>query len=921
MGQVARDLLGKPNEDLSTKGELKFGTRGSLSIDLKRGTYFDHEAGEGGGVLDLVMRRRGTDKPGALDWLREREHLPPPSARQEVATYDYTDAADVLLFQVVRYEPKDFRQRRPAGPGKWTWKTAGVPKVLYRLPDVIAAVAAGRTIYIAEGEKGVLALVATGLDATCSPGGAGKWRRDYSPTLAGANVVILPDADEPGRAHAASVSAALAKVAGRVRVLELPGLAEKQDVADWLAAGGTAAELAALAEAASPEAGASGSQGHQDATQAEDASAAVDPDDALARLAELSHVEFARERRKSAAALGMTVRDLDRAVSTLRRRAFQERAAAEQDRQRRVPGAIIWPIGFTMEAHGLVHMGGGDQDLPVTVSGPFEVLGESRTSAGQSWGLWLAWCDRDGRRHEWAMSRRMLMTEPGALEAELSDRGLRIPGTAEARALLRVALAGVETSARVTAVSRTGWHTAAAGAAGYVLADGSTIGSTAEPLVLLQPAEDAPRRVAASGTLAEWRDQVAAPACGNPVAVFCLSAAFAGPLLEPAGESGGGVHLFGPSKRGKTVALQLAASVWGPPDKAGALRDWRSTGNALEAACEEAADGLLSLDEIQQAEPRDVVGAIYGMGNGGGKGRMRADATVRRRRTWRTFFLSNGETDVATIAQKASQRVPPGAEVRLPSIPLPAALWPELHGRPDFPTLCGDLARAAEKQHGTAARAYLDRLAAIRAEAPTTLTDTIARVRDAFLAQQVPAGADPQVRDVARRLALVAAAGEIAAELGVLPWAEGEATAAAAVLFGLWRDRRGGNGSGEDAAHLAQVRLFIIQHGASRMQMIHQNPGGQLEEVIDPARPVINRAGWRKRMDDGTELYLFASDTWRAEVCAGLDGSQVARTLLARGHLERGEGNNLPRQIRIPGVGKPRLYHVRSSILTAEGEP
>ncbi|MCK8788180.1 DUF927 domain-containing protein, partial [Roseomonas sp. NAR14] len=629
-----------------------------------------------------------------------------------------------------------------------------------------------------------------------------------------------------------------------------------------------------------------------------------------------SPTEFAQERRAAASRLGLTVKDLAKAVHALRRQAFQEREAAERERLRGTAGAVIWPPGFRMEERGLVFLSDGDDSMPVLVSAPFAVLGESRTGAGQGWGLWLAWADRDGRQHRWAMQRRLLTTDPGVLEAELADGGLRIGATAEARALLRQALGEVETATRVTAVPRTGWHAPAGGAAGYMLADGTPIGATAEPLVLQNLAEDAARRVATAGTLAEWQEQVAALAVGNPVATFCLAAAFVGPLLEIAGEDGGGVHLFGPSKRGKTVAMRLAASVWGPHDKAGALRDWRTTANALEAACEEAADGLLTLDEIQQAEPRDVVGAIYAMGNGGGKGRLRADASARRRRTWRTFYLSNGEIDVATLAQKAGQRVPPGAEVRLPSVPLPADLWPELHGRPDFQALCADLATAANRQHGTAARDFLAQLARIRAEAPEELPATIAEHRAAFLAAHVPAGADPQVREVARRLALVAAAGEIAAELGVVPWPKEAATDAAATVLSLWRARRGGDGSGEEAAHLAKVRLFLVQHGASRLQPIWLNPTtNELEEVLDPARPVVNRAGWR-RMPNGSDLYLIHLATWRAEVCEGLDAAEVARTLAAAGHLEPGEGKNLARRVAIPGLGKIRVYTIRASLMS-----
>jgi hypothetical protein len=142
------------------------------------------------------------------------------AARAIVATYDYTNASGALLFQVVRMHPKTFRQRKPDGRGGWTWKLDGLEPVLYRLPDVRAGVAAGDTIYVAEGEKDVEALREAGCVATCNAGGAGKWRDRYSKELAGANVVIVRDKDEVGTDHARKVFASVKPHAASIRVVE-----------------------------------------------------------------------------------------------------------------------------------------------------------------------------------------------------------------------------------------------------------------------------------------------------------------------------------------------------------------------------------------------------------------------------------------------------------------------------------------------------------------------------------------------------------------------------------------------------------------------------------------------------------------------------------------------------------------------------
>jgi putative DNA primase/helicase len=180
-----------------------------------------------------------------------------PEPKQElgriVASYPYLDEQGQHLFDVVRFEPKTFRQRRrdPA-TNRYVYSTAGVRRVLYRLPALLAA-HPDSTIWVVEGEKDVHALEAQGLVATCSSGGAGKWKgvSDYVTPLLDRDVIVIPDNDEPGRAHARDIVQSLIGVARFVRLLELPDLPEKGDVSDWLAIEGNDAErLCMLAESA-----------------------------------------------------------------------------------------------------------------------------------------------------------------------------------------------------------------------------------------------------------------------------------------------------------------------------------------------------------------------------------------------------------------------------------------------------------------------------------------------------------------------------------------------------------------------------------------------------------------------------------------------------------------------------------------------
>ena len=257
-GDVARRLYHdhEPNAALSKKDELRYGNNGSLAIYLKTGTWRDYETKEGGPLLKLIRRKVPDQNP--MDWLRHEGFIPSHGGTVQ-REFTYTDENGTPLFQAVRIEdritgkkPASPRPwvRRPDGNGGWIKGLGGARRVPYRLPELIGASASGATVFIAEGEPKVEAIIKLGLRATCNSGGALNWRPEFNEFLRDQDVVILPDNDDAGRNHAEDVARNLKPVAKRVRVLALPDLPKKGDVVDWLRAGGSKEELLRLTEAA-----------------------------------------------------------------------------------------------------------------------------------------------------------------------------------------------------------------------------------------------------------------------------------------------------------------------------------------------------------------------------------------------------------------------------------------------------------------------------------------------------------------------------------------------------------------------------------------------------------------------------------------------------------------------------------------------
>jgi uncharacterized protein (DUF927 family) len=427
------------------------------------------------------------------------------------------------------------------------------------------------------------------------------------------------------------------------------------------------------------------------------------------------------------------------------------------------------------------------------------------------------------------------------------------------------------------------------------------------------------------GTLTDWQHSVARYAIGNHLVVLTISAAFAAPLLDILGEPSGGMHIHGASQTGKTTLLRCASSVYGPGDNAGLMRTWRATANGLEAVAAETSDSVLILDEMGQASAREVGDVVYMLSNAVGKARANRTGGSRRHRTWRTLFLSTGEVTLETKLSEAGLRPLAGQEVRMIGLPADAGtgmgVWQNLHDMSSPAALADHLRSAARTCCGTAGPTFLDILARDRADDPQTLTDTLRRICDPFLAAHVPADADGQVRSVAARFALIGAAGELGTVYGVVPWPEGDALRAAGACFARWLAARGGVGPAENMRAVEAVRAFVAAHGASRFERINDDPPQVQSETVPYDQRVANRAGFRRRVDDAAWEYLVLPSVWKDEVCRGLDAKHAARVLAERKLLLLAPDGRLSALVRVPGHGPIRLYRVRGAILGEESRP
>src|SRR5262249_50274575 len=248
---------------------------------------------------------------------------------------------------------------------------------------------------------------------------------------------------------------------------------------------------------------------------------------------------------------------------------------------------------------------------------------------GDNHGLLLKWIDLDGEQHKCPMPIEWVHADGNAIAAELHSAGLRCNTSRPAHELLKRFFGDVIVRRRVRCVDQTGWHGTL-----YVLPNGRVFGVDAESIVLQTERAAAGSAYVERGTLPEWRDNVARCAVGNDLLALSISAGFAAPLLDVLGEPSGGVHLHGTSQTGKTTLLRSAMSVYSPADDKH-MRTWRATANGLEAVASETSDGLLILDELSQANAREVDQVVYMLANSASKARANRAGGARAQRNWR----------------------------------------------------------------------------------------------------------------------------------------------------------------------------------------------------------------------------------------------------------------------------------------------
>jgi uncharacterized protein (DUF927 family) len=558
------------------------------------------------------------------------------------------------------------------------------------------------------------------------------------------------------------------------------------------------------------------------------------------------------------------------------------------------------PEGFRLSTSG-VYRKAPSQDGEcygddVWICSSLLVKADTRNHLNEDWGKLLVFLDKDGNQHRCSLPMAALIGNPSDCCAQLLSQGLQIAQGRKAREMVISYILAADPEERVRSTTAVGWHGDT-----YVLPDQSIQAEHSEA-VLHKTSTMTNPSPAVSGSLEEWKDAIGRFCSGNSRLIFAVSCALAAPLLRLVEEAGGGFNFRGASSTGKTTALQVAASVWGGD---GTVQTWRMTANALDAVAQNQNDGLLCLDELGQANGKEVGEIVYSLANGSPKQRKTRSVS----RGWTLLLLSSGETNLADHMLAAGKSVRSGQEMRLCDIEADAGaglgMFQDLHGFPNPSAFARHLAEFSRRVYGTPIRAFLKTLVEDKEKArPKVLA-----LRDQFLGHHVPPGATGELRRAAFRFALVGAGGELATAAGLTGWREGESQAAAGVCFTSWLSTRRAPAMVSAQSVIDRVRQFLLAQVAPGIRS-GTHASGRGNAMIGPS--IIEVRSDSK----GAHLaYLVLPDVFRRDICAGLDPKMVMRILKTHGCLEHDRGR-YDKSVRLP-TGKRRVYSILAGILAS----
>ncbi|WPY01559.1 DUF927 domain-containing protein (plasmid) [Candidatus Trichorickettsia mobilis] len=551
----------------------------------------------------------------------------------------------------------------------------------------------------------------------------------------------------------------------------------------------------------------------------------------------------------------------------------------------------------------------------IPLSGHVKVTHLIRDIESNNWGLLVNMIDIDGREKDIVIHKKDLATDKSTMEL-LLGRGLRINklkkvvGNLLMGEILHDYLNTSAPDKRAIGSEKVGWNSSS-----YLMPyvnnprNAYHIANNApKEDFVLQSHSSTSRKLEKRGTLESWQQEIGKYAEDNHVLEFVASAAFTAPLLEPTNQEGFAILLCGNSSIGKSTALSVANSIWG----SGKPSSFRITDNAAESLLKNCNDGLVTLDELGQAQASSLGDIIYMITNGIGKGRAKKNGEAQAVSAFKVVVIASGEVGAEGKLAEKGKSVTAGQSVRLIDLNavMEHGIFNTLHHFNSGSELSDHLKKASVDNQGVVIDEFLKYITANFDEVLEEIKNGIER----WLSECCPKTNNGQILRVAHKFALIGVVGEIAIKALILPFKQAACVKAAEVMFNKWLEGRGGERSHELTQIIRNLKV-LLGEGINRFLNVDGTEEGKNIKTAGYKR-IASVSDEQDISQEALEEAYILPTVFDSEVLEGKSRKLFIPELVSLGILKiDNKDGQFTNSVRIAKQGKKRAFVIIPSAL------
>jgi len=551
----------------------------------------------------------------------------------------------------------------------------------------------------------------------------------------------------------------------------------------------------------------------------------------------------------------------------------------------------------------------------ISLCGYIKVTHHIRDIESNNWALLLNMIDIDNKSKDIVVHKKDLATEKSTMELLLS-RGLqfnklkKVVGNTLMSEILHDYINSSNPIKRAVGVDKVGWHGDT-----YVMPYTECLrnayhitNNVPKEEFILQTNSSTSRKLSKIGSLKSWQQEIGKYIESNCLLEFVASSALTSALLNHTKQEGFAILLCGSSSIGKSTALCIANSIWG----AGKPSSFRITDNAAETLLKNCNDGLVTLDELGQAQASSLGDIIYMIANGVGKGRAKKNGEAQAISSFRVVVIASGEIGANTKLAEKGKDITAGQSVRLIDLNavMQHGIFNNLHGFNSGSELSDHLKAASVNNQGVVIDEFMKY---ITADFDTVISEVELNI-NCWLSRYCPKNLDGQIIRVAHKFALIGAVGEIAIKAKIFLFEQGRCFETARTMFEKWLEDRGGERSHELNRIIKNLKV-LADEGINRFLNIDGSEDGKNIKTAG-YKKIISKPDEQGVTQEVLEELCILPTVFDSEVLEGRSRKLFISELINLGVLKVDDKDGrFTRNIRIGKYGVKKLFAINITAL------